>query len=302
MFMATIPAEKVQDIFAADGGLEPIITAICERAHSHVADMTTAKGRGEVRALAYKVTRSKTFLDDIGKKLVAELKDLPKRIDANRKAMRDQLDALAEEVRTPLTKYEARVQKHLDAIAAMSELPSTLAGSTADDVAAAIMKLEGTLFEAHIWEEFADDAKAMQDKVLPTLREMFDAKFKAEKDAFELEQLRAKQAERDQKDREERIAREAAENARKDAEEKAERERQAALGREAEAKRQQELAEARQRDAENFRKINSEVAADIFTALSEQCPQMGGDALVSLAKSIVKAIVKDEVRHTKITY
>jgi hypothetical protein len=43
--------------------------------------------------MAYKVARSKTALDDGGKKLVADLKQIPKKIDAERKRVRDPLDA-----------------------------------------------------------------------------------------------------------------------------------------------------------------------------------------------------------------
>ncbi|OCS62006.1 hypothetical protein BBZ50_02590 [Escherichia coli] len=51
---------------------------------SFVPDITTAKGRKEIASLAYKVAQTKTYLDGLGKDLVAELKEIPKLIDANR--------------------------------------------------------------------------------------------------------------------------------------------------------------------------------------------------------------------------
>ncbi|EGT6367902.1 cell envelope biogenesis protein TolA, partial [Escherichia coli] len=54
---------------------------------SFVPDITTAKGRKEIAYLAYKVAQTKTYLDGLGKDLVAELKEIPKLIDANRKTV-----------------------------------------------------------------------------------------------------------------------------------------------------------------------------------------------------------------------
>lgn len=73
---------------------------------SFVPDITTAKGRKEIASLAYKVAQTKTYLDGLGKDLVAELKEIPKLIDANRKTVRDRLDELKAKARQPLTDYE----------------------------------------------------------------------------------------------------------------------------------------------------------------------------------------------------
>jgi hypothetical protein len=51
------------------------------------------QGREAIASMEYKVARSKTALDDGGKKLVADLKQIPKKIDAERKRVRDPLDA-----------------------------------------------------------------------------------------------------------------------------------------------------------------------------------------------------------------
>lgn len=53
--------------------------------------------------MAHKVARSKTYIDNAGKDLVAELKALPKQIDESRRIVRERLDALKDEVRRPLT-------------------------------------------------------------------------------------------------------------------------------------------------------------------------------------------------------
>ncbi|MGM8637880.1 hypothetical protein, partial [Enterobacter roggenkampii] len=59
----------------------------------------------------YKVARSKTYIDNAGKDLVAELKALPKQIDESRRIVRERLDALKDEVRRPLTEWEAEQER-----------------------------------------------------------------------------------------------------------------------------------------------------------------------------------------------
>jgi flagellar motility protein MotE (MotC chaperone) len=61
--------------------------------------------------MAHKVARSKTYIDNAGKDLVAELKALPKQIDESRRVVRERLDALKDEVRRPLTEWEAEQER-----------------------------------------------------------------------------------------------------------------------------------------------------------------------------------------------
>lgn len=71
--------------------------------------------------MAHKVARSKTYIDNAGKDLVAELKALPKQIDESRRVVRERLDALKDEVRRPLTEWEAE-QDRIKAEEAMNAL------------------------------------------------------------------------------------------------------------------------------------------------------------------------------------
>jgi ABC-type Zn uptake system ZnuABC Zn-binding protein ZnuA len=66
-------------------------------------------------------SRSKTYIDNAGKDLVAELKALPKQIDESRRVVRERLDALKDEVRRPLTEWEAE-QERIKAEEAMNAL------------------------------------------------------------------------------------------------------------------------------------------------------------------------------------
>lgn len=94
-------------VFTVEGQLDPILKKVSDDARSFVPNTSTDKGRKEIASMAYKVAQTKTYLDKIGKELVDEYKEIPKKIDASRKAARDFLDQLKEEVRKPLTDWEA---------------------------------------------------------------------------------------------------------------------------------------------------------------------------------------------------
>lgn len=105
------------------GGLDAVISQIEEVARSFPQDMDTAKGRREIASVASRVAKTKTFIDDLGKGYVAELKRRPKEVDAVRKDMRDRLDALRDEIRAPLTAWEEdRKQKREARSAAVSRI------------------------------------------------------------------------------------------------------------------------------------------------------------------------------------
>lgn len=109
---ALIPVESVNaaELFAGDG-LDGLLSKIREHAISVAADVTTDKGRKEIASIAYKVARSKTTIDDAGKSLVADWKAKSAAVDAARKKARDYLDALKDEVRQPLTDWEAEQER-----------------------------------------------------------------------------------------------------------------------------------------------------------------------------------------------
>lgn len=125
-YLIPLPNPEPALLFGPGGTCE-ICALIAREAHALVPNVTTLAGQEAVAAMAAKVNRSKTYLDDLGKVYVAELKALPKRIDAERRAMRACLDALKEEIRQPLTDWETairerqeRFQGQLDAIAAQA--------------------------------------------------------------------------------------------------------------------------------------------------------------------------------------
>lgn len=208
-----------------EGGVEAIVSKLEADVRAIKTDISTDAGRKEIASIAYKVVRSKTALDEMGKTLVADIKAQAAKIDAERRVIRDRLDALKDEVRKPLTDWEDaeknRVAGHEQALAEMAQLLHTQAASS-DDVRRYIDTLSKIV--QRDWQEFSARATGTADHVRDSLNKSLADFVKREEEAAELARLRAEQAEREKKEREERIAREAAEKAKAEAEAKAKRE------------------------------------------------------------------------------
>ena len=197
-------------MFTDAAQLDPILAQIAASVRSCISDVTTAKGRKEIVSRAFKVTKAKTYLDGLGKDLVADKKKEIGLVDASRKRMRDYLDDLAEETRKPVDNYEEE-QAKLEQERQEAEAAEALAKE---------------IEQAH---EFA---LLMDDKIT---RDKADA---------------ARAAEQTRLDNEARIAREATEKATRDAEAKAQAEVDAAALREQEAREAQARAEQEKADAD----------------------------------------------------
>ena len=237
-------------VFTEPAKVDPILAAIKKAVAEFTPDITTAKGRGEIASMAYKVSQSKSYLEGIGKKLADEYKDIPKKIDVSRKRIKDELDALRDEVRRPLTEWEEseneRVQGIKDRIAVIQQYVS-MAGSA--ESSEAISDMINNVAAVEVDDNFAEfqaEAKAARDATLVKLYAALDAAMKREAEAAELTRLREESAKRAQEDRDRKIAEAAAEKARRDAEgaaarERAEIERKAKEEREAAERRELEL-------------------------------------------------------------
>lgn len=219
--LVVIEKQNAMAVFTTKEQLDPIIEAIEKEARSLVPDVSTRKGRDAIESMAHKVARSKTYIDNAGKDLVAELKALPKQIDESRRIVRERLDALKDEVRRPLTEWEAEQERIRveEAWNAMHE-------------------------EALVMNKMFDDQRAAQIEADHEMALLMNDKFDRDRE----EQRRL--AEQAQREHEERIKREAAEQARRDAEAKHKAEIEAAARREAEEKARAELAERQRIEAE----------------------------------------------------
>lgn len=188
------------------------VRRIEEMVRSHVADVTTAKGRDAIASLAFRVSKSKVYLDGEGKKLTEEAKREIGIVDAARKVIRDRLDALRDEARLPLTEWEAEEEERVIRIkATIAALINH--GMTGEEASADIVARAESIKSVVIGPEFGDfepQATAARDATLQSLRIMYSAAKLREDQAAELEALRAEKAVRDEADR---VAREAKDQA-----------------------------------------------------------------------------------------
>jgi hypothetical protein len=208
------------------GGVDAIIEKIAAAARAVPADISTTSGRAAIKSIAYKVARSRTALDEMGKDLAAEWKKKSAAIDSERRDIRERLEALQEEVRKPLTDWENaeknRVAAHEAKLTAITEL-GVFVGTEpgVESILDRISILAESRFSAHDWQEFTQRAAITIAGVTASLQSAHAAAVKRDADRAELERLRQEQAKREQHERELRIAAEASERARKEAEEKA---------------------------------------------------------------------------------
>ncbi|HBS5459348.1 TPA: hypothetical protein MAJ58_004483 [Klebsiella pneumoniae] len=220
MDLVVIEKKNAMAVFTNNDQLDPLIEAIEKEARSLVPDVTTKKGRDAIASMAHKVARSKTYIDNAGKDLVAELKALPKQIDESRRVVRERLDALKDEVRRPLTEWEEE-QERIKAEEAMLAL-----------------QIEALTMNEEFDRQLAARIESDHEMAL-LMNDAFD-RVQAEKKAEAERQLIA---------REEEIKRRAEEKAKREAEEQAQREIDAAAAREREAILSKERAEREQREA-----------------------------------------------------
>jgi hypothetical protein len=89
-----------------------LLKAIEVEVNAFVPDVETPDGRKQITSLAYKVARSKTAIDNLGKDFVAAKKAETAEIDAVRKTSREFLDDLKATVRQPLTDWEGADRCH----------------------------------------------------------------------------------------------------------------------------------------------------------------------------------------------
>lgn len=256
--------------FAKPDALADLLSRIETEVRSHAPDLTTAKGRDAIKSLAAKVARSKTALDAAGKTLNEDHRAAINAVDAERRKVRDRLDALKLEARAPLTEWEEAEEARK---ARLTERLAALDAGRADahcprqQIADVLDEIKNTEI-GEDWGEFREEARIARDRAVRDLTANLEIARQREAEQAELEQLRREKAEREEADRKRREAEEAearriaAEKSEADRQERIEREKAEAAHRaareaedraareakEAEERHQRELAEAKARE------------------------------------------------------
>lgn len=253
------------------------------------ADISTATGRDRIKSEAHNIRTRKAAIDRARKGLTEHWRQQTAKVNEVGKVIIADLDALIEEVRAPVTAWEAAEAKRVEEadriIADLTAAPTVTFGETSEQVQQRLDRIRGMNLNPDVLGVRIEMATDLRDDAVHALG-MAVAGLKAqEAQAAELAQLRAEQerqriaaeqaeAERRAKEaaeaaakaeaeRLERAKAEAAEAARLEAEAAARREREA---REAEARRQIDEANARAAEAERAAAAERQRIADLQAA------------------------------------
>jgi colicin import membrane protein len=174
-------------------GLESLIKVYRDRAMTFKGDISTKKGRDEIRSFAANISKDKSSLEKLGKKSMEDLQKTVKAVTAERIRAVSALQEIQDTVRKPLTDWEnadderQRVEREKQAAIDLAEKSEKL--------------------------RIASEEKAKKDAEAVKLKAENDAKLAAEK--AEKEKQAAIQAERDRAESERK--READEAAKREA-------------------------------------------------------------------------------------
>ena len=305
--LVVIEKKNAMAVFINNDQLDPLIELIEKEARSLVPDVTTKKGRDAIASMAHKVARSKTYIDNAGKDLVAELKALPKQIDESRRVVRERLDALKDEVRRPLTEWEAEQERikaeeamnamHAEALEMNIKFDQELAAKFEADHEMAL------LMDKDIDRERADKAAEAERQRIAREEEIKrQAEEKAKREAEE--KHRAEMEASARREAEERAAKERAERERIEAQQRAERDRIAAEQK-AEADKQAAIDAERRKAQEEADRIRREAEQREQARLAEEKrkadEQARREADVKHRKFVGTEIVKALLANTSLT-
>lgn len=228
-------------------------------------DITSKKGRDTLRSYAADIRSKKAEINRDRLKLTKEWRDLTSKVNEAGKAIDEQLETLADEVRKPLTDWEEAEKARVAHCRAVIDGLKAMARVDIDDTAAVVRERGSVAWNTELAaDEFGDmlaEAEAAKAQTVDILKTALTRLTKEEADRAELERLRAEaaereareQAERDRREAEERAAAEAAAaEARRVAAEQAEAERVERLRKDA-AEQAQRAAEAAARAEQDRR-------------------------------------------------
>lgn len=114
-----VSEELIPILFTDKQHVVQVIEEIRKLATQVEPDLATPKSRQAIASMAYRVTRSKTYLDGIGKEQVNDLRVKIDYVNTMRRLLCSSLDEIRDEVRKPLTDWE---EAEMARLAELSEL------------------------------------------------------------------------------------------------------------------------------------------------------------------------------------
>lgn len=309
--------------------LTDVLNEAAKKARALAPDTSTAKGRKEIAHVAQECRRSKTLLDEAGKNLIAAEKERLKKVDVERKRVRDFFDGLTEEVRMPLTLWEKAESDRIEAERKAEGARVAAVKAEAERIEAENKAAEQARLEAEKAKLEAERSALAAERVKLEAEKAAIAKVEAEKRA-EAERAELEKREAAEKaEREKRIAEEAKQQAERDAKlaaakaaaeaearrlaelkaaaEKAEAEKQAIIKAQLEKERLAAEEKAAKEKAEAKAKAEAEAkAADaahrqaVISGITQKLVALGVPGVV--ASEVVDAMISGAIPHVKVVF
>lgn len=283
--LIVINKPDAMDIFTKRELITPLLEKIEAEATKESFDVSTEKGRKAIASIAYRVAQSKTYIESHGKELAAELKEIPKLVDANRKYAKDFLDALRDRIRKPLDDYEA--EQHAIKLRAQIEEDHEIAllynikWDEEQRLKQELERLQRMEYEAKLIA--AAEEKAKREAQEEAERKIREAELKAQRE-IEQAKMHAEMQIRLEKEKAEKdAARATHELVRKEKLEREEKER---------IEREQLNIQAQKKAQENMDKVHQSIIDDLLAIGMKQAQ----------ADYLLKALLHGKIKALRIEY
>jgi colicin import membrane protein len=199
-FLAVVKDHKPELVLLDEKARATLYEAIDKEIAAFVPDLSTDAGRRAVRSLAFKITRTKTAVDDARRAMTEEWRRKTGEVNVTGKLVTDKLDALATKVRQPLTEWEEAEKKRValceSIIASLNALAVVALDATAAEVEERIASVTATDVEEETFRDAFDLANKAKTRTLELLGLALERLEREEKEREELEELRRADAER----------------------------------------------------------------------------------------------------------
>ncbi len=257
-----------------DGAIEKVVASVKYEIDQFQPDMTTQEGRDAINVFARKIRKSEIGLDKMGKDFTAEAKRQTKKIDTQRKQMRDTLEAMRTEFRAELTAYELLHSLANEMMAQLSVIHLEL--NTTAEINERIFQVQDLKKED--WGSRREEILVECEEALERLNDKLAASIEREAEQRELEMYRQQKQEAEKVARDEAIAQKAVEQ---------EKARQAA-----DKERQEAIQAAKLANRDHLATVNNSIANNLIER----------GITFSIAQGIVKDMASGRIEHVTIIY
>ena len=204
--LVVIEEGTVLDLFTKEGELKKILDPIQFKMVELIGnlDATTKKGRDAIRSAVNKGVESRTYVVRQANGLTTDWKAQTKLVNGFRDQFISDAKAQEEELRKPLTDWEAaeksRKAKIVEMMQIIADLPKKHYGGrdlTVEEMGNRLSQLQGMEITKEVYGLFTETAQSDKDTGIETLGNYISQKVQADEDAERLRVLEEEQAKRD---------------------------------------------------------------------------------------------------------